>query len=298
MNNPKVSIVIPTYGRAEYIKNLIKSVRMSTPEESYEFVVVSSDLPESEKVKWLSQQSDVNLILADTRKEWQLRKRSPIYYTNIGIKRAKYEWVLLVNDDIRFDANWYKELQNLLADPKNSNVGMIIVLTHLGKVKYGPRIIKIGKTRKKGGDWKDLYLSDFSIISKSVMEQIGYFDEKLKFHGCGADNSLAVEFLTDKDTAVSDKIRLDHLIADEGRDTNITDEFTDFNYLLNKWNNWCRMNGCEYVWDTTVKPYTAYNRIVNWIKSSIRKQLKIMRFYKKYILKTWAPKKLRINKKS
>jgi len=290
MNNPKVSIVIPTYGRAEYIKNLIKSVRMSTPEESYEFVVVSSDLPESEKVKWLSQQSDVNLILADTRKEWQLRKRSPIYYTNIGIKRAKYEWIFLVNDDIRFDENWYKELQSLLADPKHSNVGMIIVLTHLGKVKYGPRLIKIGKTRKNGKDWKDLYLSDFSIISKSVMEQIGYFDEKLKWHGCGADNSLAVEFLTDKDTVISEKIKIDHLIANEGRDTNVTDEFTDFNYLLNKWNNWCKMNGCEYVWNVKIKPYTLYNRIINWTEGSIRKQLKTIRFYKKYILKNRTSK--------
>jgi len=263
---------------------------MSTPEESYEFVVVSSDLPESEKVKWLSQQSDVNLILADTRKEWQLRKRSPIYYTNIGIKRAKYEWIFLVNDDIRFDENWYKELQSLLADPKNSNVGMIIVLTHLGKVKYGPRLIKIGKTRKNGKDWKDLYLSDFSIISKSVMEQIGYFDEKLKWHGCGADNSLAVEFLTDKDTVISEKIKIDHLIANEGRDTNVTDEFTDFNYLLNKWNNWCKMNGCEYVWNVKIKPYTLYNRIINWTEGSIRKQLKTIRFYKKYILKNRTSK--------
>lgn len=75
MRNPKVSIVIPTYGRAEFLKDLIFSVRNSTPKNTYEFVVVSSDLPKSDKVKWLSQQKDIELILVDQRKKWQLRKK-------------------------------------------------------------------------------------------------------------------------------------------------------------------------------------------------------------------------------
>src|SRR3989344_5476227 len=279
MNNPKVSIVIQTYGRAEYLKGLIESVRFSTPQGAYEFVIVSSDLPESEKIKRLSQQSDVNLILADARKEWQLRKKSSCYYLNLGIKNSKKEWVFLINDDMRFDENWYKEFTKLLSNPDNSNVGMIIVSSHLGEVKHGYRIKKLGQTKKGDGPWKDLYLSDFCIMKKSVLEEIGFYDEKLDWFVLGVDTSLAVEFLTNKDTIISDKIKIDHFIAEENRDANTEDGFTDFHYLLRKWDAWCKKNDCQYTWRPGVKPYTIPNRV----KSFLKKQRNIMRFYKKYI---------------
>src|SRR3989344_8376871 len=177
MKSPGISIVISTYGRTGYLQNLISSVRSSTPQDAYEFVVVSSDPPESEKIKWLQRQKDIDLILADVRKEWQLRKRSAYYYINLGIKSSKKEWAFVVSDDMYFDKDWYKEFANLASDPKNYNVGAIIVSTHLGKVKYGRRIYKIGKTRKKGGEWRDLYLADLSIISRETFDKIGLFDE-------------------------------------------------------------------------------------------------------------------------
>lgn len=284
MNNPKISIIVPTYGRAEYLKNLIASIRAFTPRDVYELVVISSDLPESEKVKWLSQQEDVNLILADARKKWQLRKKSSCYYVNLGIKKSKREWVFVISDDVCFCEGWYEEFVNLLSNPDDSNAGMIIILSHIGKVRHGRRIVKIGKTKKGDGDWKDLYLSDFSIIAKNVLEEIGLFDEKLDQFGCGADNSLAIEFLTNKNTVVSEKIRVDHFVADENR--SVGNEFEDFNYIIRKWNKWCRVNNCQYIWDPKIKPYTLKNRLVNYLYQKAR----ILRHYGRYIMGTYRQK--------
>lgn len=88
MEKPKVSIVIPTYGRAEYLKNLVESVRKSTPKENYEIIVVSSDMPDSEKVKWPSEQPDVRVILSNTRSGGR-RTKSLYYYTNLGILKRR-----------------------------------------------------------------------------------------------------------------------------------------------------------------------------------------------------------------
>ena len=192
MSNPKVSIIIPTYGRSEYLKDLIESIRKTTPQGNYEIIVVSSDLPESEKVKWLSQEKDVKIVLAGTRKAWQVRKNSLAHYMNQGVKNSNYEWIFVVNDDMFFAPDWYQELVNFLADPDNSNVGMIVVSTHIGHVSYGLRIPVIGKTKKGDGNWKDLYLSDFAIVKKSVLEEIGLWDEKINWAGYSTDASMTI----------------------------------------------------------------------------------------------------------
>jgi glycosyltransferase involved in cell wall biosynthesis len=86
MKNPEISIIVHTYGRAEFLKVMIQSVRNTTPREAYEILVVSSDPPETEKVKWLKQQEDIVFIQADIRRPWELRKQSAYYYINWGLK--------------------------------------------------------------------------------------------------------------------------------------------------------------------------------------------------------------------
>lgn len=271
MNEVTVSIVIPTYGRAEYLKDLVLSVRESTPSGAYEIVVVSSDLPDSEKVKWLSDQKDVVLILADERRKSGGRKKSLYYYTNLGIKRAKKDWVFVVNDDMYFDKKWHLEFTDTLSKKGGENIGMVIVATHIGGREFGLRTAKIGRTKKAGGEWKDLYLSDLSIIKKDVLEKIGYFDENLDWFGSGADNSLAVEFLTDKDTVVNENIKVEHFISDELRKINTGSAYDDFNYIKRKWDRWSKKNNCKYDCNFNMEPYTLIYRIKNILRKCVKK---------------------------
>jgi len=275
-NQPRVSIVIPTYGRAEYLKNLLESLRSSTPRDAYEVTIVSSDLPDSEKVTWIKEQPDVTLVLKDVRGPKDKRKKSLYYYTNLGIKAGSYEWVFVVNDDMVFDPAWYKEFADLISKPENKNAGMVIVSTHIGDVALGSRIAKIGKIKKPGKDWTDLYLCDMSIIRRDVLEKIGYFDDKMDWFGSGADNSIALEMLTDTDTILGHKIKIEHFISEE-RPAVPGNAFRDFNYITNKWKKWCKQNGGEVDIDFGVPAYTLTNRFkdrLNVYKSKLKKALK------------------------
>ncbi len=281
MERPRISIVSHTYGRSEYLKNMIGSVRASTPRDAYEILVVSSDPPETEKVRWLKQQDDVIFIQGDIRRPWELRKQSAHYYINLGIKKAKYEWVVVFNDDMCADKDWYKEFSTLVSNPKNANMGMIIAAVHLGKAEHGRRIVKFGRTKKAGKDWKDLYLADLAIMRKDALERVGLYDEKIDWAGGGADLALAFEFLTDSETITSEKINIDHFIADENRSKTINNEFRGFHYVIQKWNAWCKEHDSQYIWDIRIPPYTTFNRT----KDYIRRKAKIIRHYVRFVFR-------------
>jgi glycosyltransferase involved in cell wall biosynthesis len=278
MSSPRISIISHTYGRAAYLKDMIASVRASTPRDAYEILVVSSDPPETDKVKWLKEQDDVVFIQGDIRRPWQMRKQSAYHYINLGMKQAKYEWVVVFNDDMQAATDWYTEFAALVSDPKNANAGMIIAAMHLGKMKHGRRIVTMGRTKKPGQDWKPMYNADMAIMRKDVFEKIGFYEEKLDWAGGGADLALAFEFWTDSDIITTDKINIDHFIAKENRAQNLTNDFSGFHYVLRKWDKWCKEHGCQYEWDPGIPPYTSYNRLRDWAYNRYR----VLRHYYRY----------------
>lgn len=260
-DGPKISIVIPTYGRADYLKKLVKSISETVPANNYEIIIISSDLPDSEKISWLKNQENVQVILADSRSSNQKRKKSLYYYTNIGIKHSKFHWVFVVNDDMRFDSEWYRFFSEDVKQDVDASIGMIIAATHIGDINLGCRIATIGRVKKNNSAWKDLYLSDISIIRREVLEQIGYFDEGLDWFGSGMDNTLSIELLTDRKILPDERIKITHYITDEHREVGVGRAFYDFNYLKKKWDKWCKNNDCEYECNFGVEEYSLINRL-------------------------------------
>lgn len=243
----KVSIIITTYGRAAYLKKLILSIRRSTPIGKYEIVVVSSDPQDASKIQWLKKQADVKLISADVRMPGSKRKKSLYYYTNLGIFSSHYPWVLVVNDDMSFDKNWYIEFLKLLSTNSHKNIGQIILPSHIGDVRLGMRVAKIGKIKKtQTSSWKDLYLADVSIIKRSVLKKIGYFDENMDWYGSGLDNALAISLTTKAATILGKKIKIKHFITQELRQADNSTAYKDFKYIHQKWQKWCKANTGEY----------------------------------------------------
>ena len=277
----KVSIIVPTYGRAEGLQKLIDSLRSSTPPDAYELVIVSSDPPDTAKAAWLRSLTDARVIFADARQAWQLRKRSNYYYLNHAIKHSSYPWIFPLSDDMQVESGWYEAFLDVIKNPKHTNIGLIIAASHVGNVQEGIRVDVIGRTKKPNAAWKLLYLSDVSIVRRDVMESIGMFDEGMDWFGSGADLSLSVEFLTDTETLPVETIRIHHTISRENRGTNMASAFSDFHYLLRKWDRWCREHDCRYEWDPGILPYTLQNRIAN----AIQQKIKIVRYYKNYFFK-------------
>lgn len=235
----KISFIVTTFKRENYLNQLISSIEQNLPNDSYEIIVVSSDDPNSEKIKNLKLHNNVKVLNPDVRTDKRLR--SLYYYENIGIKQAQYEWIFVTNDDTVIINTFFTEFLKVEKD-----YDVIFVGGHIGMVQLGRRIPTIGKITKHNEVEKDLYLSDFTLIRKNIYEKIEFLDENLDWYGKGCDLTLKIEFLTNSRILYESNISVDHLIAIENR---FPGEIDDFGYIRKKWDVWCNINvGYSYYW--------------------------------------------------
>lgn len=241
----KVSIIIPTYKRLNPFIKLIESIKSSdVKKENYEIIVVSSDQQDSDKIKYIEQQKefiDIQVIIESDRTT--VRNRSLYFYENKGIAISKYEWILVANDDMWFDNDWYKNFVSCL----NSNKKVYLVSSHIGLLHLGLRIPSIGTITKDGVE-ETMWLYDMTIIHKSIYDKIGNIDEKMIWYGKGADLALAVSFLTDEKPILCHNVKINHDISIEERSSNIANRTgdDDFSYIREKWNKWIVDNNKNY----------------------------------------------------
>jgi len=247
MNN-KISIVVPTYGRTGPFIKLVDSIRNSNiSKENYEILVVSSDPVDSDKVKWINEQTDVDITLMLEADRKSVRNRSLYYYENVGIKKAKYDWILVCNDDMWVEPDWYEKfLPHITTDNK-----VYLVASHIGTRSLGLRIPTIGTLTINDVE-EPLWLYDMTIIHRSVYETINYLDESIAWYGKGADLAIAVGFLTNEKAIPCYDVSINHDIVAEHRGDNISTSPNgdDFTYIRNKWDNWILYNNAnnKYNW--------------------------------------------------
>lgn len=247
MDNPKFSIVVATYKRFPSVVKLIHSVATSNiPIENWEIIFVSSDPVESEKIKWLKERVcwNISLISCADREEG-LRKKSLYIYENLGIKAAKHDWIMVINDDMWVAPDWYQQFLSYLGESRFYLPSAII-----GGINLGFRIPQIG-TLNIDGKEQPWWLSDFSICHKSLFEEFGYFDENINWYGKGAEWSLRMAFLTNETPVLCHDVKIGHDEPPEARVENRGDNLNayaenDFEYVWSKWRNWAILNNKNY----------------------------------------------------
>jgi GT2 family glycosyltransferase len=234
MSIRKISIIIPTYGRFEPFKKLINSIKESNIfKDDYEIIVVSSDSHDSEKIKWIENIKDqINIKIKIENDRKTIRNRSLYYYENIGIKSAIYNWILICNDDMWFEKDWYEKFLSYVNQSK-----VYLISSHIGSIELGMRIPSIG-TITVNGIKEEMWLYDMSIIHKSIYERIGFLDENMKWYGKGADLSLSIAFFTNEKPVLCHDVKINHDITQENRSSNIGNSSgdLDFSYIRLKWN--------------------------------------------------------------
>ncbi|MBU5689296.1 MAG: glycosyltransferase family 2 protein, partial [Candidatus Aenigmarchaeota archaeon] len=114
MNDPLVSVVIPTYNRKEMLIRLIKSIKKSTY-KNLEIIVVDDASTDGTYEEIKRKFPDVkivrnekNLLLAASR--------------NIGIKNSKGKYIFLIDDDNVVDKNCIYELVKSMENDKNIGI--------------------------------------------------------------------------------------------------------------------------------------------------------------------------------
>lgn len=239
MSNPKLSVIVSTYGRLEAFTNLVTSCRAAFPANSYEVIAVTSDPQDSYKGKWMREQPDVTVVQGDVRTGH--RQRSLYAYENMGIKASTGDWLFITNDDTIIDQSFYAKLVEVEKD-----FDVILVNGHIGSVGLGRRIPSIGTITPPSGPTRALKLYDFSVIRRTVYDQIGYLDENLDWFGKGFDLAMACETQPNLRIAYASDLYVDHTLVMENRQP--PHYVRDFQYTTDKWKTWCAANGWSFEW--------------------------------------------------
>jgi glycosyltransferase involved in cell wall biosynthesis len=167
----KISVVIPTYNRADFIAEAIESVQNQT--YKIDEIIVVDDGSSDFTCKVVSNY-DVKYLKTPNKGVSSAR--------NIGIKSSKNNWIaFLDSDDL-----WLKDKIEKQVNLHVNNPSILFSHT-LEKWKRGDKFVKYPKklAKPKG----NCFLKNIStckiacssvLVHKSVFEKVGYFDENLR----------------------------------------------------------------------------------------------------------------------
>lgn len=171
-----ISVIIPTYNRADFIIDTINSVLNQTYQPKEIIVVDDGSTDDTQNI--LSKLFKTNPIVKYIKQS----NKGVSNARNVGIKNSSYEWIaFLDSDDIWCESKL--EIQSTL-HKKNKN----ILFSHTNELwLFNNKIIKQKKHQQKhSGNCFEKNLENTLIgastvmIHRSIFEDIGYFDENLK----------------------------------------------------------------------------------------------------------------------
>lgn len=249
-----LSIVVTSYGREDSLKRLIESCRREFTQLKYEVVVVSSDPEGSSKIDWLRQQPDVNSIEARDRPYGSPRAKSLYYYENLGISRARGNFILVTNDDTSIEAGTQEAFTEA-----QMQFDVIVFPTEIDDKSLGKRAPVIGAVLA-GTIARPIFLLDFAAIHKSIYQSIGPMDESLDWYGGGVDRGVKCALVHDLRLGVLRAGGLAHTLELENRTPPHAD--FDLRYLSRKWAKFEEENRqVKILWS---EPYVK-SRIPDWV---------------------------------
>jgi glycosyltransferase involved in cell wall biosynthesis len=178
MDSPLVSIVICTYNRAKSLKNTLDSIMtMSVPEDlSWEIIVVDNNSSDNTKeiVEDFKIKTRLNVAYAFEEKRGLSNAR------NSGIREAKGEIIVFIDDDVIVDREWMGEIFKIVNSGKE--YGMIFGQTRV----YSPDLCRLSTKEVDHEETFEMPCSPWAVgngnnmlIKRSTLDILGYFDISL-----------------------------------------------------------------------------------------------------------------------
>jgi len=166
----KISVVIPTYNRASFLLNAIKSIQNQTYKVD-EIIVV--DDGSKDETKNLLQSLHVNYIFQENKGVSSAR--------NKGIKEAKNEWIAFLDSDDIWEKDKIQEHVNF----HHNNPSFLASFTDERWIK-NDKEINLKKHQKKEqptflNSLRSCKIGTSTFFAhKNIFETVGYFDESLQ----------------------------------------------------------------------------------------------------------------------
>jgi len=183
-NNPKLSVVVPTYNRVEMLKRVIEGILNQTFRD-YETIVVddgSTDVTESV----------IRELIKKTPCELQYLKqvnKGAGAARNLGIKHAKGELVLFIDDDVLPTPGLIEEHVRAHQQYTGDNIAIVGSVVYSSELNLSPFMqwlinsgIAFGHSREQNGaklDYRSFCTANLSLKRCFVLEK-GMFDENFR----------------------------------------------------------------------------------------------------------------------
>ncbi|MBK5491853.1 glycosyltransferase family 2 protein [Bacillus sp. TH13] len=174
------SIIILTHNQLQYTQECIYSIRKYTVQQEYELIVVDNASTDG-TVEWLQKQSDI--LLVKNAENMGFPKGC-----NQGIKKAKGENILLLNNDVVVTDRWLSNLIQCLNEEKDAAaVGPVTnsasyysaIPTSYRDIQEMQEFASLYNQSDKNKWEERMKLIGFCmLIKKSVLDEIGLLDER------------------------------------------------------------------------------------------------------------------------
>ncbi len=184
---PKVSIVLGTYNRLEFLQATIASVRASQISVPCEIIVVDGGSTDG-TINWLTEQRDIISIVQHNREMVDgksRRRRSWGYFMNLGFKCAEGSYVCMISDDsvVHPDtiANGARHFDRELANGRR-----------LGGVAFYWRSWPEESKYRVGASLGNHRMVNHGLFLREALERVGWIDDARYDFYC-ADSDLALK---------------------------------------------------------------------------------------------------------
>jgi glycosyltransferase involved in cell wall biosynthesis len=155
---PKVSVIIPTLNRYEYLKDVLHDLEA---QEYRNFEVIIVDQTDDAQKDFYDEFSlDLHVIFQDGKGQWLAR--------NEAIRNSKGEFYLFFDDDSRVESDWISQHIKAL-DYFNADISAGVSLSAVGDTI--PENYSFFR-------WADQFDSGNAMVRKRVFEKVGMFDRQ------------------------------------------------------------------------------------------------------------------------
>ena len=179
-----VSIVVPTFNRFERLKRCIDKISQNVrlPKK---VIVVDGGSTDGTR-DWLARRDDLRVIL-------EQRREGAVRAFNKGFRAATGHYVMWLNDDAYPLPGSVEAAVAMIERPDLSDVGIIAFYHNW----HSERNV-LDRVRQNGATYELCHVrgypyANFGLMQRSLMERIGYADERYYFFGFDPDLSLKVQ---------------------------------------------------------------------------------------------------------
>ena len=258
-SNPLITIILPTYNRYKELGNLLQDLEKQTY-TNFEVILIDQSNPFNEEFYEIFNLS-YYIIRQEKPALWRAR--------NNGVKSAKSEYLLFLDDDSRIEPDW--------------------ILEHLKCIDYFSADISSGVSKsligaKVPGNYSFFRCSDQLdtgnvIIKKNVFEKCGLFDERFERMRMGDGEFGVRAYLNGFNNISNANASREHLKVAKGglRDMGHWDAFRPTNifsprpiasvfYFWRKyWGNKAAILSCIITIPFSINPYIMKGKLIGYM---------------------------------